>query len=97
MPDRADLSNEGPGTVYYAWTAEGVPAAGARPEGDWRLAARRRLLDAEGRPVDAARLRPGQLVVVEWTLDAGAERLDNVVVEDLLPAGLEVESPNLRT
>lgn len=97
VPDRADLSNEGPGTVYYAWTAEGVPAAGARPEGDWRLAARRRLLDAEGRPVDAARLRPGQLVVVEWTLDAGAERLDNVVVEDLLPAGLEVESPNLRT
>jgi uncharacterized protein YfaS (alpha-2-macroglobulin family) len=42
-------------------------------------------------------LKRGDLLVVRLTVDPQGNRLDQLVIEDLLPAGLEIENPNLAT
>lgn len=94
---RLELTNSGAGPIYYYWKSEGVPADGKLPEEDRGLRVRRAFLDLAGKPLDPEKLSQGELVVVGVTLDAGAEQLANIVVEDLLPAGLEIENVNLKT
>lgn len=92
------LENDGPGTMYYTWSAAGVPAEAAEAqEGDHLVRLRRRFLDAEGRPLEGRPVRQGEMLVVEWVLAAAGDPTSNLVVEDLLPAGLEIENANLKT
>ncbi|MCX6348898.1 MAG: hypothetical protein NTV79_05285 [Candidatus Aureabacteria bacterium] len=91
------LINRGEGNLYYYWRAEGVPPRPAEEESDRGIAARRKFKDLSLHEIDPAVLRQGDLVVVELVLDAGDEYLDNVAIEDLLPAGLEIENPDLKT
>ena len=79
--------------AFASWVQHGVPV---RPPVDFDagMRIRRRYLDRQGNPIDIARLVSGDLVQVELTLSAGTP-LENVVIEDLLPAGLEVENPRL--
>jgi len=91
------VANQGPGTVYFYWRSEGVPADGTARESDHGLQARRRLLQLDGQPLRGNSVRQGDLIIVEITLDPLERHLDNVVIEDLLPAGLEIENPNLKT
>lgn len=91
------LVNRGPGRCFYGVRVAGVPADGRVAEGDWGMAVRRQWLTAEGQPWPADRKpKQGDLVVVKLSLraDSGTE---NVVVEDLLPAGFEIENPALGT
>ena len=79
--------------AHIAWLETGVralPPASA----DSGLVIRRRYLDEHGKPLEAMRVRSGDLVQVELTLQANMP-LDHVVIEDLLPAGLEIENPRL--
>ena len=46
---------------------------------------------------DAAELPQGEPLVVRLTVDTHGRRLDQLVIEDLLPAGWEIENPNLAT
>ncbi len=91
------ITNAGPGTVYYYWHSEGVPADGQVRELDQGLVVHRRLLDLDAQPRRTTRFGQGDLVVVELTLDAGDAMLDNVAIEELLPSGLEIENANLKT
>ena len=91
------IINAGPGTAYYYWRAEGVPATSPHPQFDNGLRVRRRLLDLNGAPLEGGPLKQGDLLVVEITLDSGTTEVDDVVVEDLLPAGLEIENTDLKT
>ena len=54
----------------------------------------RQLYDMRGKPVTNRSLKVGELFVVHLQVNA-RRRLDNVLVEDLLPAGLEIENLNL--
>ncbi|MEA1927100.1 MAG: hypothetical protein U9N73_02755, partial [Candidatus Auribacterota bacterium] len=91
------ISNNGPGTVYYSWRSEGVPASGMMEEEDRGIIIRRRFLDIEGDEIDISSLNQGDLAVAEVTVDAGDDEMDNLVVTDLLPAGLEIENAALKT
>jgi hypothetical protein len=93
----ARLTNAGPGRMYYAARYEGVPARGAAEEADNGLRLRRAFHSAGGEPLDPAALRQGDLVIVRLSLDTAGRELDNVVIEELLPAGWEIENPNLST
>ncbi len=95
--DPVRIANRGEGDLYYFWSVEGVPARAGALESDSGLKARRVFRDLDLREIDPSRLRQGDLVVVELALDSGEEPLDNVAVEDLLPAGLEIENPDLKT
>ncbi|HOW98340.1 MAG TPA: MG2 domain-containing protein [Kiritimatiellia bacterium] len=97
-PASGILANRGPGEFFYTVRLEGVPAAD-RPaaERDDGLQIRREWLDLDGNPVDPESVPQGQLVVVKLTLDTLGEPMDNLVIEDLLPAGFDVENPALAT
>ena len=87
---------EGQGTVFAFWHAEGVPKDGKAEEKDAGLRVRRTFLEADGKTAaNSAALLQGRLYQVCLTLDAD-HATDNLVITDLLPAGLEVENPNLR-
>ncbi len=91
------ISNKGPGTVYYSWSSEGVPATGIMKEEDRGIIVRRRFLDTEGEEIDISILTQGELAVAEILVDAGSDGVDNLVITDLLPAGLEIENAALKT
>jgi hypothetical protein len=79
--------------AWLSWTATGVPLD---PPGDLAqgLNVQRRWLDEHGHELGGRDIRSGDLVQVELTVTA-ASAYRGVVVEDLLPAGLEIENPRL--
>jgi uncharacterized protein YfaS (alpha-2-macroglobulin family) len=74
-----------------------VPGDGQTADLDQGLSVRRRFLDLKCQPVTAQQFKQGDLVVIELTLDTGNADVDNIVIEDLLPAGLEIENTHLAT
>jgi hypothetical protein len=89
------LRAEGRGRLWAFWSAEGVPADGKVKEEDVGLAVRRTIRDGRGQPVAADKLVQGRLYRIELAVES-AQPLENVVVTDPLPAGLEIENPDLR-
>ena len=57
----------------------------------------RRLLDRNGGEIDPSRVVQGDLIVVKTRVRSVAGAVDNVVVQQLLPSGLEVENVRLAT
>ncbi len=94
---RVELSNTGPGPIYYYWKSEGVPRDGKLKEEDRGLKVRRDFLDLAGQPLASDELQQGDLYVVQVTLEADQPGVENIIVEDLLPAGLEIENASLKT
>lgn len=96
------LRNEGLGTLFYSVRVEGVPLRPAREPLARGVGIRREWLDVntglplEPRPDGAYELAQGTLIAVRLTLDVAADA-DQLVVADLLPAGLELENPALHT
>jgi alpha-2-macroglobulin len=96
------LTNQGPGNLYYSFESEGVPLdlaeyyqkLTAKNQG---MSVRREWLNDEGNPIDITKLKQNDLVVAKIILDPNSHTYDNVAIEDLLPAGLEIENPNLDT
>ena len=83
---------EGDGVLHWFLVEEGVPLDGVVEEVDQGLAVRRRYLDSDGNEIHDGTVRHGDIVQVEVSLES-ARRLSNLVITDLLPAGLEVENP----
>jgi alpha-2-macroglobulin len=96
------LTNQGPGNLYYSFESEGVPLdlreyyqkLTAKNQG---MSVQREWLDDEGNSMDITKLKQNDLVVGKITLNPHGNNYDNVAIEDLLPAGLEIENPNLDT
>ncbi len=88
------VRNEGPGKLYLWVRHEGVAAEpeGASTQG---VAIVREYLDLGGNPVDPTEVRQGELRVVRLTVDPCGNALDQMVIEDLLPAGMEIENPHV--
>ncbi|MCK9240316.1 alpha-2-macroglobulin [Desulfocurvus sp.] len=98
IPDPGPLALEldaDQGPVFWSVTTQGVPeAAESLSRG---LEVRRAFLDRSGRPLDAARLTQGDLVLMRTEVRSTGGEVRNVVVQALLPAGLEVENQRLAT
>lgn len=96
------LTNQGPGNLYYSFASEGVPLdmpeyykkITAKNEG---MSVQREWLDDEGNPIDITKLKQNDLVVAKVILNPHGHAYDNIAIEDLLPACLEIENPNLDT
>lgn len=89
--------NYGPGQGYLYWKAAGVPSRGLPSELDRRVRIRRSVLDEYGEALPEGPVEQGQLLVVKLTLDTMGQKMDQLVVEDLLPAGLEPENVAIKT
>lgn len=87
----------GPGSAFAFWTVEGVPQNPPTTAVSKGLTVSKRLLNRKGvelKPADG--VKQGDFVVVEIAVSA-TQSLDNVIIEDLLPAGFEVENKNLKS
>jgi uncharacterized protein YfaS (alpha-2-macroglobulin family) len=91
----ASVSGPAAARGYLSWTRTGVPRV-MPPSADHGIKIRRRYLDEKGKPLASNEVQSGDLILVEITIES-ASPLRNLVVEDLLPAGLEVENPRLKT
>ncbi len=89
------LSVEEGGTVFAFWKSRGVPLEGTASE-DRGMVVRRTFLTPDGDVRPEIPFRQGESVVVKIALKI-PRRLENVVVVDALPAGFEIENPNLLT
>jgi uncharacterized protein YfaS (alpha-2-macroglobulin family) len=88
------IRHSGPGDLYLTIETEGFPAKPTMSAESAGLSVERRYLTLEGRPVQNFHLR--DLVVVELAVTPTQNVvLDNVAVEDRLPAGLEIQNPRL--
>ena len=81
--------------AYVSWLQTGVPIKPASDE-DAGMKIRRRYLNAKGEPIANNTVRSGDLVQIELTIES-LTPLDNIVIDDLLPAGLEIENARLET
>jgi uncharacterized protein YfaS (alpha-2-macroglobulin family) len=91
---RIELAGAADAVGHIGWLQTGVPLS-PPPAASHGMTIGRRYVTADGRDVRGV-VRSGDLVRVELTID-GPAHLPNVVVDDLLPAGLEVENARLAT
>lgn len=80
---------------YISWLQSGVPLT-PPPEADHGIKIQRRYLDVNGNEIRNSQIRSGDLIHVELILQA-PPRCRNLVIEDMLPAGLEAENQQLLT
>lgn len=96
LPETVTVAMSGAGTAYLSWVVEGVPLAPDTTPTSAGIGISRRYLDRDDQELQPEDFTQGKLVVVELELTFDRS-LDNVVIEDLLPAGLEIENANLDT
>ncbi len=90
------IRTQGRGALYYFAQAEGLSATGKYEQIDNVLKVRKQFYSRSGQPLGAAKFKQNQLVVVKITLQStNGLAVDNVVVTDMLPAGVEIENPRL--
>jgi uncharacterized protein YfaS (alpha-2-macroglobulin family) len=86
----------GEGSAFVGISVEGIRAGllGEKTEG---IDVRRAYLDKDGAAVGPSSIHQGDLLTVRVQLSVpGGERIENVAIVDLLPAGLEIENPRLK-
>ena len=93
---KINVSVQGEGTAYYYWSVEGVPSSGKVEEKDIGVKVRRTLFTREGQPLDIDKIKQGDIVIVDISIETDAA-YKNVVVEDLLPGCFEIENPRIAT
>jgi len=100
MPSEAVLANvklaiTGPADAvgHVSWLFTGVPLQ-PPANADHGMKIRREYRNADGAAVGDHALHSGELVQVVLTIESTTP-LENVVIDDLLPAGLEIENPDL--
>jgi len=85
------------GAAFFALRARGIPTDAAfKPESEG-LIVEREFLTRMGREQDLGAIEQGQLVVVRTRIRSTVGGVKNVVLSNLLPAGLEVENPRLES
>jgi alpha-2-macroglobulin len=94
VPVEVQVTGKAGAKGFVGWLQTGVPLE-PPADADHGVKVRRRYLDEKGGSLDGKELESGQLVQVELTIEGGA--LQHVVIEDLVPAGLEVENPRLNS
>ena len=84
-PFELQVKNEGPGQLYYSLTVNGIPETPPAPLVSGVEI--NRILDA-----DDFLIQRGDLVTVELVVDTKGQPIDHLAIQDLLPAGLEIEA-----
>jgi hypothetical protein len=91
---RVELTGMSNAVGYLSWLQTGVPIT-PPADAEHGLKVHRRYTTLDGEELKGT-VHTGDLVRVELTIEAPPNQA-NLVIEDLLPAGLEVENPRLET
>jgi len=86
-----------PNAAYFAMRARGTPEeATFKPSADG-MRLKRTFLTRDGVPLAGNEVSQGEIVVIRTDVASVNGPMQNVVVQNVLPAGLEVENPRLTT
>jgi uncharacterized protein YfaS (alpha-2-macroglobulin family) len=88
------IANAGDRPLTAMLTRSGLPARAA-PAGGTGYQIERSYYDLEGRRVDPTQLTQGERLVVLLTVSADRQRAARLLIQDPLPAGLEIDNPHL--
>lgn len=83
------------GNLYYFWELEGLNTTGEYKEEDSFLKVRKEFYDRNGNRISDNTFKQNDLVVVKIILQSTGGSVPNVVITDMLPAGLEIDNPRL--
>jgi uncharacterized protein YfaS (alpha-2-macroglobulin family) len=84
--------------LYYYLESEGIRKDNIFKPEDKSLKVRKAYFTRTGTPITNNTFKQNQLVVVRLTVNTASDfayKIDNVVLTDMLPAGLEIENPRL--
>ena len=85
------------GSAFFSLISRGNPTRkGFNPVADG-LQVERVFLTRDGAPINLDQIQQGDLIVLQTKIQSEAGHLDNVVIQNLLPSGFEVENPRLKT
>ncbi len=91
------LDTKGNGKLYYWWQASGISSTGQFVQEDNYLKVRRQLFDRYGREISGNTFKQNDLIVVKVILEKSFnDRLENIVITDLLPGGWEIENARIK-
>jgi uncharacterized protein YfaS (alpha-2-macroglobulin family) len=85
----------GDGACYYYLQSSGVSDKSSVAEYDRGVEVRRQFYNRYGSRVDLSQVKQGDLLIAAITISSNEDRLDNLAVVDLLPAGFEIENPRM--
>jgi alpha-2-macroglobulin len=86
----------GQGQLFYWYEVSGIPFDGQFVPRQQQLRIKRTYLNRNGQPLNTTTFTQNDLIVVKLTVEtANNEPVPNVVLSDMLPAGLEAENPRL--
>ncbi len=88
------IRNEGDSETQITLTTLGVPST-PRPAGGYGYAIERRYYDMEGNPVVPGSVSSGTRLVTVLEVTPFEETGARLIVDDPLPAGFEIDNPNL--
>ncbi|HWP90845.1 MAG TPA: alpha-2-macroglobulin [Thermodesulfobacteriota bacterium] len=85
------------GSAFYSIITSAVPTdKGFKPVQNG-LELKKEYHTQDGVPIDPNNIKQGDLLVVRTDVRSMSGRLQNVVIQNLLPSGFEVENPRLKT
>ncbi|HCN04521.1 MAG TPA: alpha-2-macroglobulin, partial [Bacteroidetes bacterium] len=95
-PGRSYSVSANGGTVYWYWSAEGIPTSPRNTTEDVVLKVRRQWLTRDGKPLTSGTVRQNDIIIVKVTvMSTDRVPVRNVVISDVLPGGCELENPRL--
>jgi alpha-2-macroglobulin len=80
--------------LYAATAVTGYAVQPPKPRDDV-IKIRRGYYDLDGKALGTRALKTGEMILVYIELDSGSTRIEDALVTDLVPAGLEVENLNI--
>ena len=92
---KVTLKNISEKDSYFHFIAEGTPLEKNKKDIFNGLKVKREYFDERGKKVNLSSVVQGQLIVVTITLKPEKKEIHNLVIVDMLPAGLEIENPRL--
>lgn len=92
-----NISIVGAGNCYYYWQVYGIKKGETYSESEKGISISRIYLDRNGNSIGLDKLLQGDIIVAKISAKALQKNLDNIVICDMLPAGLEIENPRLES
>ncbi len=91
------LSNQGEHNMYFNLMIEGIPSSDTAEPANNGVEVIRKYFNADNSELNLSNVAQGQIVLTKLTLKPKREKLDNMVIVDLLPSGLEVDNVRLKS
>ena len=85
------------GAAYYSMTISGVRTPQSFRPSNNGIVVTRELLTRDGVVVGTDGVKQGDLLVCKTTIESANGVMNNVVLQNLIPSGLEVENPRLKS